>query len=98
MRIAPGEANARSVIRLAEVREGKGFFHLQPLTGKTHQLRVHMSCIGFPIFNDRYYPELQPEAEDDFAKPLQLLAKTVKFRDPVSGEPMEFTSERTLNW
>ncbi|HJV34838.1 pseudouridine synthase [Geomonas sp.] len=98
MRVVDGEANARSVIRMAEVGEGRGLFQLQPLTGKTHQLRVHMNCVGFPILNDRYYPELQPESEDDFANPLQLLAKKVKFRDPVSGELMEFRSEWKLNW
>jgi tRNA pseudouridine32 synthase/23S rRNA pseudouridine746 synthase len=57
-----------------------------------------MSGLGFRILNDRYYPDLQPETADDFARPLQLIAKTVKFVDPVTGEPMEFTSERELLW
>lgn len=98
MREVAGEANARSVVRLAEVRDGKGLFVLQPLTGKTHQLRLHMSGLGFPILNDRYYPELQPESADDYEKPLQLLAKRVKFRDPVTGDDLEFTSGRQLAW
>lgn len=98
MRTAPGETNARSIIRLVELKQGMARFLLQPVTGKTHQLRLHMSGLGFGILNDRYYPDLQPEQADDFAAPLQLIAKRVKFRDPVSGKPMEFISERQLLW
>jgi tRNA pseudouridine32 synthase/23S rRNA pseudouridine746 synthase len=98
MRTAPGAVNARSVIRLVEAKEGRARFILHPLTGKTHQLRLHMSGIGFGILNDRYYPELQPETDDDFNTPLQLIAKTVRFHDPVTGEPLEVTSERELLW
>ncbi len=71
-------------------------FCLYPLTGKKHQLRVHMSGLGFSIMNDRYYPELLPKQEDDLDNPLQLIARRVKFVDPVSGRVMEFESERKL--
>lgn len=98
MKAAPGKTNAHSTINLAEVREGRARFLLQPLTGKTHQLRIHMSGLGFGILNDRYYPELQPESADNFDTPLQLVAKSVRFRDPLSGEQREFTSERELLW
>lgn len=96
MKTAPGSVNARSRIRLVEVQHGISRFILNPLTGKTHQLRLHMSGLGFGILNDRYYPELQPERADDFDKPLQLLAKTVRFQDPVTGKQMEFESDRKL--
>jgi tRNA pseudouridine32 synthase/23S rRNA pseudouridine746 synthase len=71
---------------------------LQPVTGKTHQLRLHLSGLGFGIVNDRVYPALQPQTDDDFAQPLQLLAKTIRFHDPVSEKAMEFRSERGLLW
>ena len=96
MKSAPGQVNARSFLKLVEVKSGKSRFILNPLTGKTHQLRVHMSGLGFGILNDRYYPDLQPERSDDFANPLQLLAKSVKFQDPVTGRPMAFESARQL--
>ncbi|GFO55234.1 hypothetical protein GMSM_22410 [Geomonas sp. Red276] len=96
MRNVEGEPNARSVIRLDAVKEGRGRFLLRPVTGKTHQLRVHMSGLGFAIENDRFYPELQPEREDDFARPLQLIAREVRFTDPVSGGERVFRSEREL--
>ena len=96
MKIVPGEINARSVITLLEWNNGIARFSLQPLTGKTHQLRLHLSGLGFGICNDRFYPELQAERADNFATPLQLLAKMVRFRDPLSGELREFISEREL--
>jgi tRNA pseudouridine32 synthase/23S rRNA pseudouridine746 synthase len=96
MRTVSGEPNSRSKIRLLDGNGIIARFDLSPITGKTHQLRIHMSGLGFAILNDRYYPDLQPEQADDFDKPLRLLAKTVRFRDPVSGKSMQFSSEREL--
>jgi tRNA pseudouridine32 synthase/23S rRNA pseudouridine746 synthase len=96
MKVVSGVANARSAIQLVETRGQRARFRLHPQTGKTHQLRLHMSGLGFPILNDRAYPSLQPERADDFAQPLQLLAKRIRFRDPVTGDCMEFCSEREL--
>lgn len=98
MKTVPGVANARSHIQLREVKANRGLFHLQPVTGKTHQLRLHMSALGFGIINDRVYPELQPERDDDFDRPLQLLAKEIRFHDPVAGTDREFQAEPELLW
>lgn len=98
MRIVPGSVNARSRVQRLETRGDRGFFSLQPLTGKTHQLRLHMSALGFRILNDKVYPELLPPTEDDFTRPLQLLAKQIKFIDPLSKANMEFTSPQELIW
>ncbi|MCR4302535.1 MAG: pseudouridine synthase [Sulfuricaulis sp.] len=98
MKIVPGIANTQSHIRLLEVNGNRGFFHLQPVTGKTHQLRLHMSGLGFGIINDRVYPDLQQERDDDFDRPLQLLAREIRFHDPVAGTDREFRSERELLW
>ena len=98
MKTVPGTVNARSMIDLVEVKEGRARFLLRPVSGKTHQLRIHMSGLGFGILNDRYYPELQPESEDNFDTPLQLVARMVRFQDPVSGEIREFVSGRELLW
>jgi len=96
MRVVPGEPNSRSELRLLEVKGTIARFDLFPVTGKTHQLRIHMSGLGFRILNDRYYPDLQPERADDFDNPLRLVARSVRFRDPISGKAMEFCSEREL--
>ncbi len=95
-KVIPGEVNARSRIQLVACRNNLAHFLLQPFTGKKHQLRVHMSGLGFSILNDRYYPELLPKQADDFNNPLQLIARRVRFIDPVSGRTMEFESERAL--
>lgn len=98
MKSVPGRVNARSAINLVEVTGERGRFTLQPLTGKTHQLRIHMGGLGFGILNDRYYPGLQDESEDNFDTPLQLVARMLRFKDPLRGMIREFTSERALLW
>lgn len=98
MRIVPGMVNARSVIHLETVNRDCARFRLHPITGKTHQLRLHMSGLGFGILNDRVYPKLLPESEDVYERPLQLMASKLRFRDPLTGEDREFVSERELSW
>jgi tRNA pseudouridine32 synthase/23S rRNA pseudouridine746 synthase len=94
--VVPGAVNARSHIRLVEARGRRARFILHPFTGKTHQLRLHMSGLGFAIVNDRLYPALRTRPEDDGEQPLRLIAKRLRFRDPVSGAPMDFVSEREI--
>ncbi|MEA3466515.1 MAG: pseudouridine synthase [Thermodesulfobacteriota bacterium] len=93
----PGQVNAHSTVHLHRIEGDYAQFILWPRTGKTHQLRIHMSGLGFPIINDRYYPQLQPEQADDFAQPLQLIAKQLAFEDPVTAVQHKFYSERELN-
>jgi tRNA pseudouridine32 synthase/23S rRNA pseudouridine746 synthase len=96
MQIVPGIANTRSKIELLEVRAPHARFRMFPATGKTHQLRLHMSSLGFPILYDRYYPALEAERQDDFRRPLQLIARALRFRDPVTGQDMVFQSTGEL--
>jgi tRNA pseudouridine32 synthase / 23S rRNA pseudouridine746 synthase len=96
MKETTGEINAKSSITLLDVSDSRAAFLLRPLTGKTHQLRIHMCSIGCGIMNDPLYPLLQPEAVDCFDSPLQLLAEMVRFRDPLSGKLREFVSQRQL--
>ncbi|WP_299798738.1 pseudouridine synthase [uncultured Shewanella sp.] len=91
MKVVEGEPNTHSEIALVEIRGETGVFKLSPITGRTHQLRVHMQSLGMPILNDRCYPALQPKAADDYQRPLKLLAKRLKFSDPVTG--IEFDIE-----
>ena len=98
MKTVPGITNACSHIQLLELKDSRGLFRLQPVTGKTHQLRLHMSGLGFVIINDRVYPVLQPERDDDFDQPLQLLAREIRFHDPVASINREFQSDRELLW
>ncbi|WP_031506899.1 RluA family pseudouridine synthase [Streptomyces megasporus] len=95
-REVPGEPNSESRIELLEHRDGLGRYRLVPLTGRTHQLRLHMSGLGIPILGDPVYPDLVERAPDDFRRPLQLLAKVLEFTDPLTGRVRRFESRRTL--
>lgn len=92
-----GEPNAETHVSLVEQHGSLGRYHLKPLTGRTHQLRLHMSGLGVPIVNDDFYPVLRERPLDDFSSPLQLLARTLSFVDPISGVPRCFTSRLALS-
>lgn len=97
MKTEHGIPNTRTHVNLVKSNKNKVFFSLKPITGKKHQLRIHLSSLGYGILNDRYYPKLQAEAKPDFEKPLQLLSRKLVFKDPISGFKHEFTSERRLS-
>lgn len=92
----PGAPNSESRIEVLQRGEHGWRYRLEPVTGRKHQLRVHMAALGTPILNDRCYPELQPQAADDPARPLQLLARSLTFVDPMTGEARAFTSTLVL--
>ena len=92
--IVPGKPNAETRLMLLGVQNNRAFFRLFPLTGKKHQLRIHLASLGCPLENDRYYPDLLPKAPDDWEHPLMLLSKEVRFMDPIAREERVFTSSR----
>lgn len=89
--------NSHSVIRCVEQSNQQALFELNPVTGKTHQLRLHMQALGWPILNDKYYPQLQPQSADNYSAPLQLLAKELKFIDPVTQQQRCFSYDGNLS-
>lgn len=97
MHIVEGLANSHSHIRCLKRSADKALFELNPITGKTHQLRVHMQSLGWPLLNDNYYPELQPNKPDDYSKPLQLLAQKLQFIDPMTQQLRCFSSHTELS-
>lgn len=95
----PGEPNSETRVELVERRDGLGRYRLVPETGRTHQIRLHMSSLGVPILGDDFYPRLVETALDDFSRPLQLLATALEFTDPVTGEHRRFeTGARLQAW
>ncbi|HYO63824.1 MAG TPA: pseudouridine synthase [Pyrinomonadaceae bacterium] len=96
MREADGEPNSETRVAVAGRAGRWTLYRLNPVTGRKHQLRLHMSALGIPIVNDRLYPEASPPADDDYARPLKLLARTIAFRDPLDGRERRFESARTL--
>lgn len=98
---APGPANSETLIELLDVRAPFARYRLSPVTGRKHQLRVHMAALGIPIVNDLFYPSVvnprEQQANADYSRPLQLLARSLEFIDPYSGQLRRFESQRSLN-
>ncbi len=109
---SPGPINAETHIHLLDhcAQRQLGLYQLKPLTGQRHQLRVHMLALGLPLMNDRIYPVLLPEWKAEqtanmsdaerheylYSNPLQLLARSLSFTDPISGQSRHFESQRRL--
>jgi tRNA pseudouridine32 synthase/23S rRNA pseudouridine746 synthase len=90
--------NALTHIQVLEVKGNLARYQLKPVTGKRHQLRVHMHALGIPIQGDGIYPVLTPEGQINYDHPLQLLAKSIEWVDPISGEVRRFESRQNLNF
>jgi tRNA pseudouridine32 synthase/23S rRNA pseudouridine746 synthase len=94
-----GQPNSETHISLLKTEGTRALYQLEPVTGKRHQLRVHMMALGLPLEGDQFYPTVLrgPDAEEEFSHPLQLLAKSIAFTDPVTGEAREFHSNLRLS-
>jgi tRNA pseudouridine32 synthase/23S rRNA pseudouridine746 synthase len=93
--------NSTTRIELLQHRaaDARALYRLHPISGKRHQLRVHMAALGLPLVNDQFYPEVLKapgEWEDFHTPPLQLLGRELGFTDPVTGEQRHFTSRQKL--
>ena len=100
MQEAQGTPNSETRIEVREVRGDLCRYGLYPLTGKKHQLRVHLAALGAGICNDPFYPQLTAasDAVDDYSQPLKLLAQELAVTDPLSGEQRRFRSHLQLCW
>lgn len=95
-----GEPNSHTRIDRTEQFHDWARYRLEPVTGKRHQLRVHMNALSLPICGDQFYPVVRrgPGEPEDYADPLRLLARAIAFTDPVTGERRQFESGLGLDW
>lgn len=91
-----GEPNTCTHMDVIEQAGGLARYHLSPVTGKRHQLRVHMAALGLPLWGDAFYPVVNDPPPGDYSRPLQLLARSLEFTDPVTGQLRRFESRREL--
>ena len=91
-----GTPNSQTHIDVIETHSELAKYALSPVTGKKHQLRVHMHALGVPILNDRMYPPVAHTLDDNYNLPLQLLAKSIAFLDPITEQSRRFTSNFKL--
>lgn len=93
-RIDPQGQPSQTRYRLLERGEGRSLLALTPLTGRTHQLRIHCAYLGCPILGDPQYgtPESQSLSAALGLTYQQLCAKELHFPHPMTGEPMAIIS------
>jgi tRNA pseudouridine32 synthase/23S rRNA pseudouridine746 synthase len=96
MREIDGPANSETRMDVIERKETTWRYRLGPITGRKHQLRVHMAALGAPIIGDAIYPSPRHPEAGDYRSPLQLLARSLSFTDPLGGIERHFSSRRTL--
>ena len=100
MQEVPGDANSETRISLLRTDGSRALYQLEPVSGKRHQLRVHMLALGLPLEGDLFYPEplRGRDAPEDFSQALQLLAQRIAFTDPVTGAERMFETQRSLRF
>ena len=97
MQEVAGEPNSHTHIEhIKQIKNDVSLYRLKPITGRKHQLRVHLAALGIPIINDAFYPDALPCKGDDISQPLQLLARSIAFDDPITNEKRQFESARRL--
>jgi tRNA pseudouridine32 synthase/23S rRNA pseudouridine746 synthase len=93
MREVEGPANSETRIDVITRGDGAWRYELSPVTGRKHQLRVHMAALGAPIVDDPIYPSIVRRAAGDLSAPLRLCASRLSFADPQTGAKRSFSSE-----
>ncbi|MQY67732.1 MAG: RluA family pseudouridine synthase, partial [Dehalococcoidia bacterium] len=88
MAVVAAGREARTEYRVIRYIGGYTLLEVMPETGRTHQIRVHLAAIGFPVVGDKVYGVKSPHLSRQF-----LHASRLGFKLPSSGEYVEFESE-----
>ncbi|TES84889.1 MAG: RluA family pseudouridine synthase [Dehalococcoidia bacterium] len=88
MAVVAAGRKARTEYRVIKYIGGYTLLEIMPETGRTHQIRVHLAAIGFPVVGDKVYGVKSPFLTRQF-----LHASRLGFKLPSTGEYVEFESE-----
>lgn len=84
MTVRPDGRHAATTYRTIKTVDGNALLEVGLETGRTHQIRVHLAALGYPIVGDATYGELDPELPRQF-----LHASRLAFDHPVTGTRIE---------
>ncbi|WP_173021337.1 RluA family pseudouridine synthase [Lewinella sp. W8] len=90
----PGAKEARLKYALRFAADGKFYWEVEPITGRFHQIRAQLATAGAPIIGDATYGSLHPLQPNCIA----LHARTLRFADPHTKEPVEITAPLPEYW
>ncbi|AQQ16293.1 Ribosomal large subunit pseudouridine synthase A [Corynebacterium glaucum] len=90
-RLQPAQEDA--LHRVHETEGPLARYLLEPVTGRTHQLRVHMCAAGAPILGDPVYPVVKAFGDEDYSVPMRLKSIEIAFEDPLSGQARHFAAQ-----
>jgi len=92
MAVVRGGRPASTYYRVREYLGGFSLLEVSPYTGRTHQIRVHLAAIGYPVVGDTVYG-----VKSDFVSRQFVHAHRLGFCLPSTGEYREFVSELSLD-
>ena len=97
--VDPAGKPSRTEYRVLARYENRALLALTPITGRTHQLRVHCAHMGFPILGDpQYGSESSKTLSDQLGMGYQrLCAKSVELLHPLTGEKLYIVSRLEAN-
>ncbi len=92
--VSPDGKPSQTIYRVKQTFEQSSLLELTPVTGRTHQLRIHCAYIGCPILGD---PQYGTEESQEYSQQLgltyqRLCAKRLEFVHPITGETMHLES------
>ena len=95
--ISPEGKPSVTQYRVLQRWENRTLLELRPITGRTHQLRLHCAHMGFPILGDpQYGTEKSLELSKEMGFSYQrLCAKSVTFTHPITGQRLTVTTNMT---
>ena len=86
---------AKTLFHLIEKKKKFCLLEAQPFTGRTHQIRVHLAHIGYPVAGDEKYGDdnLNKLVGEQKVKRMFLHAKSLKFDHPITGKAFRIAAE-----